>query len=257
MADCTLRQHAYRQLRGLLISGKLGPGSVISEPSLATRLKMSRTPVREALDQLALEGIVERVARYGTVVRSPSRRELNELCVVREELESMAARTAAEQISAGDLELLGRLCEALRETAVALRSADPPVLSGAGLTRFRLVDMGFHEVLVGASGNSLIVKFVGQAQLMSRVFALPRLPQDLRGGSSDISPSLPDLPAIVRRDAEAAHRWTREHLRLSRERHLAAHDAYRQEAEEAPCRPLPSEAVAALGWNEHSEVPPA
>jgi len=75
-SDSSLKQKAYEYFREQLLSGALLPGSVISEHAIAEANGMSRTPVREAINALEIEGFVERVPRYGTIVRAPDREEI-------------------------------------------------------------------------------------------------------------------------------------------------------------------------------------
>ena len=70
-----LRERAYRHIHERLRSGRLPPGSVVSDRSLAAEIGISKTPVREAIRQLEHEGLLEAVARHGTRVRAPDPRE--------------------------------------------------------------------------------------------------------------------------------------------------------------------------------------
>src|SRR5438045_6948871 len=85
------KEHAYRQLRGRLLDRMLLPGDRLREIPLAEKLGVSRIPLREAMDQLASEGLVERVPGLGSYVRSASPKELRELYEMREVLECFAA----------------------------------------------------------------------------------------------------------------------------------------------------------------------
>src|SRR5690606_24936012 len=99
----------YEALRDDIFNNRLRPGERVSEERIAQRLKVSRTPVREALKRLHAEGLVEITPHRGAVVRDPSGEELAELCTVREVLEGLAARLAARSISDVELYTLERL----------------------------------------------------------------------------------------------------------------------------------------------------
>ncbi|RYZ64370.1 MAG: GntR family transcriptional regulator, partial [Proteobacteria bacterium] len=90
----TSRQKAYVFIQRKLLEGEIRAGDLVSELALAAEIGMSRTPIREAIGQLELEGLFDKVPRVGTLVRLPDQRELRELYEVREALESHAASVA-------------------------------------------------------------------------------------------------------------------------------------------------------------------
>src|SRR6476620_6888346 len=90
----------------LIISGELGPGDALLEVNLAETVGISRTPVREALKQLQIEGLVEIRSRVGTFVAAPSRREVNELFEMKQLLEGAAARLMAARGNIPELEAM-------------------------------------------------------------------------------------------------------------------------------------------------------
>ncbi len=89
------REHAYGQLKADIVEGRLAPGAPLTEIDLATRLGVSRTPVREALQRLAVEGLVSWVPGRGASVSALSVPDIVELFQLREALESYTARLAA------------------------------------------------------------------------------------------------------------------------------------------------------------------
>lgn len=101
-----LNQRAYDEIRRGILDGKLLPSSPISEYQLAAALKISRTPVREALKRLEEEGLVWSIPNKGTFVTKVSAQDIMEIYQVREGLEGLAARIAAEQMSESDIHLL-------------------------------------------------------------------------------------------------------------------------------------------------------
>jgi len=86
MPPPTLRQRAYRRIRDKFLSGELVAGMTLSENQLAKELGMSRTPIREAIRQMEMEGLIDYAPRFGAVVRTPDARELGEMYAVREAL---------------------------------------------------------------------------------------------------------------------------------------------------------------------------
>ena len=145
----------YDRLRELILGDETGPDTMLVETSLATRLGVSRTPVREALRRLEQEGIVERTAR-GTRVVQRSPEQILEIYELRILLEGQAARAAAERATSLDLNRL----RAIHEQMSALPAGDP---TGVRLNRL------FHEALWSASHNGTLVDIIDRliAQLHS------------------------------------------------------------------------------------------
>lgn len=110
---------AYREIRALIVTLELPPGSLLSEPELQERLGLGRTPVREALRTLAHERLVEVYPRRGMFVAALDTRDLSALSEVREQLEPYAARLAAERRTDEDLEVIDELIADLDAVAVA------------------------------------------------------------------------------------------------------------------------------------------
>lgn len=107
-----LSQEAYQRLRDAIISGELAPDEPLSEAALAQRFDVSRTPVREALARLASDGLVRNIPNRGSRVAGISLSDVRELFQMREVLEGLAARLAAQ--NRDDLGELERLMEQFR-----------------------------------------------------------------------------------------------------------------------------------------------
>ena len=110
---------AYREIRALIVTLELPPGSVLSEPELQERLGLGRTPIREALRTLAHERLVEVYPRRGMFVAALDPRDLSALSEVREQIEPFAARLAAQRRSDDDLIVIDELIAALDAIAAA------------------------------------------------------------------------------------------------------------------------------------------
>ncbi len=96
----SLSDQAYEQIRNEILSGELALGDILSRRRLAVRLKMSFLPITEALKRLEAEELVECRPRIGTRVRIPTEQEMRDNNVIREALESQAARLCAQNITA-------------------------------------------------------------------------------------------------------------------------------------------------------------
>ena len=130
------------RLRDMVLDDGFPPGTALSEVRLAEHFNVSRTPVREALKQLQVEGLVEIRPKVGTFVREISRREIGEMFEVKEVLEGMAARLLARRGSVPELEILE---QNVRESDIAARDGD-----GA---RYAALVHEFHQTIVDGSDN--------------------------------------------------------------------------------------------------------
>lgn len=108
----SLTEQAYFYLRDKVIIGELAPGMEVSEPELAEQLQMSKTPVREALARLCVEGFMEAYPRRGYRVTPVTLKDMNDLFAVRGVLEGTAAALAAKNLTAEDLDQLDQLADA-------------------------------------------------------------------------------------------------------------------------------------------------
>jgi DNA-binding GntR family transcriptional regulator len=153
----SLQERVYRELERLMVDGALKPGFHLVEDDLASRLGVSRNPIREALQRLASEGFIDRQPGRGAFVRSPSAREIDEVFHVRTLLESDSARLAAQRISADELEELAHTLE-LGEAAV--RDGDA--------SRLLELNERFHGIIVSAADNSVMAKMMVSLRLRIR-----------------------------------------------------------------------------------------
>lgn len=141
-ATLPLQQRAAAELRDDIIRGRFPPGERLSEVDLAQRFQTSRSPIREALVQLEHEGFVERTRTGRVFVRPLELAEAEQLFVVRANLEGLAARLAAENLSRRDiLGLEANLAE--MEAAAARGDAHAAMAQGAE----------FHRAIIDACGN--------------------------------------------------------------------------------------------------------
>ncbi|WP_026555998.1 GntR family transcriptional regulator [Arthrobacter sp. 35W] len=130
------------RIRELVLGGEYTPGAALSEVRLAEHFDVSRTPVREALKQLQIEGLVEIRPKVGTFVREITRREILEMFEVKETLEGMAARLMARR---GDIPELAALRANVEASELAVQRNDSDAYA-------RLVH-DFHETIVAGSDN--------------------------------------------------------------------------------------------------------
>jgi DNA-binding GntR family transcriptional regulator len=142
----TTAEAVYRALRQGIVHGRLAPGERLRSDALATELRVSRTPVREALRKLEAEGLVEH-AGSRLVVRALSEQDLTELFYVREALEGMAARLAAENATPSEIAEIRELLDDME--AVRRRGALEPLRQLTG---------EFHQLVARASHNNRLAQ---------------------------------------------------------------------------------------------------
>jgi DNA-binding GntR family transcriptional regulator len=130
-----------------IATGRFAPGERLEEAALAERFGVSRTPVREALQQLAATGLIELRGRRGAIVSAPDAMRLLEMFDVMAELEAMCGRLAARRLQAEDEEALTRTLAACRDAA------------DAGETdAYYYENEQFHRAIYAASGNRFLAE---------------------------------------------------------------------------------------------------
>jgi GntR family transcriptional regulator, rspAB operon transcriptional repressor len=140
----TARARVYANLRDAIVRAELAPGRQLSENELAASLGVSRTPVREALQRLREDRLVEIVPQLGTFVSPISSRAVADAQFIREALECAAVREAAMRITAEDVE------ELEQNLAAQERARD-----SADFNAFYVLDDQFHQALCDLSGRSV------------------------------------------------------------------------------------------------------
>lgn len=149
-----LRDQVYAAIESMIVNHILAPGERLVEADLATRLNVSRNPVREALTGLSRAGWVIFVPYAGAFVAEQTLEDAEECFLTRRVLESEAAREAAVKVAAGDPEAL-RASHAL---SAVMRSASPASEPSDGLTLIQ-ANACFHAELASICGNRLLVDF--------------------------------------------------------------------------------------------------
>ncbi|NOH70032.1 GntR family transcriptional regulator [Vibrio pectenicida] len=205
--ESTKSENLTELLIEVIVAGTLEPGSKISEPELAKRLKVSRGPLREALMRIEGLGLIERIPHVGARVVKLSTQKLIEVYSVREALEGMAARLAARHIS--DDEVLSL------EALLAKHSRHIDEVDG-GSYFHQQGDFDFHYRVILASRNSKLISL-----LCDELYHLLRMYryQSPRSQSRPID-ALNEhkliLKAIGNRDEELAELLMRRHISDSR-----------------------------------------
>jgi len=184
----------YETLKKEIISGAIGPGELLSENVIAQRFKISRTPVREAFNQLSCEGLTQVLPQRGHQVRTISFSEVMEAFHLRELLEVEAIGEAARRITDQELEQLRGIMQGITD-------ADDVLLK----------NYHFHSTIARISGNRLLAEYIEELLiLMQRLLVhTPTL--------FDPNPELSIIEVLATRDPEAAREAMRAHLKDTRD----------------------------------------
>ncbi len=214
----TMKQDAYRYILQKMMRGELEPGMQISELSIAAELGISRSPVRDALSQMVAEGMVERVPRFGTVIKTFSAQEVADLYDLRVALESYAASQAAAKIDPDALKNLEECCEQMNGLAEQLKKNGSGELDADMLTEMSRLDMNFHMIILRATGNRMLLKSAYESKLMSRIFGMQRVSSFDWEHVHGVYRYHRDIyDAIERGDAEAARASMTRHINFGKE----------------------------------------
>ncbi|HEX2766415.1 MAG TPA: GntR family transcriptional regulator [Candidatus Limnocylindria bacterium] len=198
-------ERVYQALRHRILAGMLEPGSRLVELQLATEFTVSRTPVREALKRLTAEGLIRVDPVRGIVVSDVDARELEEIFVVREVLDGLAARLAAGRVSSTDLTKLHLLMDMMRD---AVRTGQWEGMVQANIK--------FHDVLHQAAGNERLrhltrnlLDFV--RRFSNEAFASQERAAEVLAEHEEI------IRAMELRDPDLAEKVARRHVESARE----------------------------------------
>jgi len=191
------RQSPLDHLLELIESGELGSGSRLTETELANRLGISRTPVREALHRLHAMGLAEHGPQRGLIIAHLSYDQTRQLFAVREGLEGMATRLAAEHASRAEVNIL-------RDMVAEDRGLSDPVKLK---TRNRLL----HRQIVQASHNQFMIEALGNLRvhmslLPGSTYSWAGRIESAQAGHEEI------IDAIAQGDGDRAERAAREHI---------------------------------------------
>jgi DNA-binding GntR family transcriptional regulator len=195
----------YRRLKEQIISGDMAPGSRLIELNIAADFGVSRTPVREALKRLAAENLVLADPARGMIVHAPDTGEIEDVFIVREALDGLAARLAAHRITPSELARLRLIVDTMREAIKAERRE-----------QILISNQRFHDVIYSAAGNPMLARVASDLRDFVRrfttlPFASPDRVEHVLSEHEQI------LAALEAHDPEAAQLASNGHLDAARE----------------------------------------
>lgn len=144
-----LRDVVFSTLRRAILTGELKPGERLMEIHLADKLGVSRTPIREAIRKLELEGLVTMIPRRGAEVAQITEKSLKDVLEVRRALDALCAELACDRIIEEEKEELKRACDAFEE---ATKTGDTKVIAQA--------DVALHDIIIQATDNARLIQLI-------------------------------------------------------------------------------------------------
>jgi len=201
----SLHEEVAAQLRDRIFAGELLPGVFLDEAQLAQQMRISRTPLREALKVLTAEGLVRHEPRRGCFVREVTEKDLDEIFPVIALLEGRCAREAAQHATDADLQALEALHDKLSRHAKARRISD-----------YYTVNYAIHEAIIALADNRWLAQVIGD---LRKILKLARLQQLYAPGrlEQSLSEHLAVFAALKARDPEGAEAAMRTHLTRQRD----------------------------------------
>lgn len=189
-----LRDVVFQTLRQSILRGELKPGERLMEIRLANQLGVSRTPIREAIRMLELEGLVIMVPRKGAQVAQITKKDLNDVLEVRLGLEDLATKFACERITQEDLTALYHASRAFEKL---LGTDDVQALAKA--------DVDFHDIIYKATDNARLVQLLNNLREQMYRYRIEYL-KDVRARKSLVQEHDALWEALRERDQEKARK---------------------------------------------------
>ena len=144
-----LRDVVFKTLRQAILRGELKPGERLMEIKLANKLGVSRTPIREAIRKLELEGLVLMIPRRGAEVAEITEKSLNDVLEVRKALEELAVQLACERMDEEGLEALKKAAKEFEES-----------LGSEDVTRIAEADVAYHDIICRSTDNQRLMQLL-------------------------------------------------------------------------------------------------
>lgn len=197
----TLHEHIADTLRELIITGKLKEGEKVNENELCVSMGTSKTPLREALRVLSVEGLIKLVPNRGAYVRNPTLEQIKEMFDVMSVLEGLAAGTAAEKLTDNDLLNLKKIQKKLEESCKRQNQK-----------KYLHYNSQYHALLQKVAGNKTLNRIITILRKQVTLYRSTSLALPGRMAES-LEEHAELLEALEKRNAEKAEGIMRMHLK--------------------------------------------
>ncbi|MDE5746004.1 MAG: GntR family transcriptional regulator [Acetatifactor sp.] len=195
-----LRDVVFNTLRQAILTGELKPGERLMEIHLANKLGVSRTPIREAIRKLELEGLVTMIPRRGAEVAQITEKSMNDVLEVRRALDALCVELACERITPEDTEQLKLACETF-EAAVKTRD----------IKKVAKADVELHDIIAQATGNQRLVQLINNLSEQMYRYRFEYI-KDISQHQRLIDEHRMIYESIVKKDKEAASQAAHVHI---------------------------------------------
>lgn len=197
----SLYPQIYQALRHAVLTGELQPGERLIERKLAKKLGVSRTPVREAIRKLELEGLVRHIPNKGVVVKRMSPRDVWDVYNIRSVLEGLAARLASKSINPTEVQRLEEL----------MREMEQVVEDGGDLECLNTLHIAFNDVICEAGRNRKLHEMI--SNLVDYIVGFTKVGYTVPGRVNEATKEHRELlEAIKKQDGDTAERIARKHI---------------------------------------------
>jgi len=196
-----LREVIFNTLKEAIITGELKPGERLMEVQLAEKMGVSRTPVREAIRKLELEGLVTMIPRKGAHVGEISVKDIMDVLEVRASLDGLATSLAAERITESEL-------KDLKHVLTQFTSYVEKENIQGSIKK----DVEFHDIIYRACRNEKLLQIIGNLQEQFHRFRVMFL-KDLKSPKELIQEHVDIYDAILSKDPERARKAAQQHIK--------------------------------------------
>lgn len=200
--DPLLAEQVYQQIQERVLTGRIPPGSALSVPRLAADLGVSRSPVREAVQQLIAVGLAVHVPYAGARVRALDEDLVDDVFELRESLDALAARRATARMAPAVVDDLDRIVEESRRVGE----------EGADAARMAALDVRFHALLRDQAGSEPLTLALVRLEALGHLISADMWNRP-ENSASAISEHEAIAAAVRRGDAEAAGALAAAHVR--------------------------------------------
>lgn len=201
--NASLRGKVFQRLQEDILSGKYKNHEELHEQKVAEELGVSRTPVREAIRQLALEGLIELVPNKGAYVTGITEKDVHDIYLIRSLLEGLCARWATEHITDDQIEEM--------EEILLLSEFHAKKANKEKAEQVSEMDGKFHEVLYQASNSRILERTLSDFHRYVKLARKISVGFENRAEKS-VSEHRAILDAIKKRDADLAEKLANEHI---------------------------------------------
>lgn len=195
-----LRDVVYKKLRRAILLEELKAGERLTEIHLADKLGVSRTPIREAIRKLELEGLVIMIPRRGTIVAEITEKNLKDVLDVRRVLDMLSAELACERIDEEGKKALEKACLDFEE---ATKSGD--------LRNLAQKDVALHNIIVEVTGNGILQQMLSNLSEQMYRYRVKYL-KDSERYETLVKEHLGICESIIRHDKKMASKLAKEHI---------------------------------------------